>query len=228
LHLAVPAYLLWLAVALVPALTAPRLDYDRLAGTLGRASLQFLIVYTVGLIALTLATRAVEPALRAARERRAARDPRAPVLQSKMRVASALRVAASLGDNPALRSAIERLEAAPWWHDDPRFQALSTDFARAADAFAASSAGSPAAEQAELGELAARTLNRLAAAAEQLGNEAGQPDKGSSGFFCCCSNVIGTVRPSVLAVLRLMTSSTLVDCWIGRSAGFAPLRMRAA
>src|SRR5262249_8549582 len=29
----------------------------------------------------------------------------------------------------------------------------------------------------------------------------------------------GTVRPSALAVLRLTTSSKLVDCWTGRSAG---------
>jgi putative tryptophan/tyrosine transport system substrate-binding protein len=36
----------------------------------------------------------------------------------------------------------------------------------------------------------------------------------------------GTVRPRVLAVLRLMTSSNLVDCTIGRSAGFSPLRIR--
>jgi hypothetical protein len=35
----------------------------------------------------------------------------------------------------------------------------------------------------------------------------------------------GTVRPSALAVLRLMTSSNLVGCWTGRSAGFAPLRI---
>src|SRR6476620_3562603 len=40
------------------------------------------------------------------------------------------------------------------------------------------------------------------------------------------SSVIGKVRPSALAVLRLMTSSTFVDRWIGRSAGFSPLRIR--
>ena len=34
----------------------------------------------------------------------------------------------------------------------------------------------------------------------------------------------GTSRPSALAVLRLMNSSTFVDCWTGRSAGFSPLR----
>src|SRR5262245_50686246 len=36
----------------------------------------------------------------------------------------------------------------------------------------------------------------------------------------------GTFRPSALAVLRLITSSNLVGCTTGRSAGFSPLRMR--
>src|SRR5262249_31128613 len=41
------------------------------------------------------------------------------------------------------------------------------------------------------------------------------------------SSLSGTVRPSALAVLRLITSSYLVGAWIGRSAGLSPLRMRA-
>jgi len=40
------------------------------------------------------------------------------------------------------------------------------------------------------------------------------------------SSVIGNVRPSVFAVLRLMSSSIFVNCCTGRSAGFSPLRMR--
>src|SRR5262245_54620746 len=35
------------------------------------------------------------------------------------------------------------------------------------------------------------------------------------------------LRPSVFAVLRLMTTSNLVGSWTGRSAGFAPLRIRS-
>ena len=35
----------------------------------------------------------------------------------------------------------------------------------------------------------------------------------------------GIVRPRALAVLRLMTSSNLVGCSMGRSAGFAPFRI---
>jgi hypothetical protein len=41
------------------------------------------------------------------------------------------------------------------------------------------------------------------------------------------SNPGGIVRPSVLAVLRLTTSSYLVGACTGRSAGFSPLRMRS-
>ena len=37
----------------------------------------------------------------------------------------------------------------------------------------------------------------------------------------------GMVRPSTLAVLRLMTSANRMGCSTGRSAGFAPLRMRS-
>jgi hypothetical protein len=37
----------------------------------------------------------------------------------------------------------------------------------------------------------------------------------------------GTVRPSAFAVLRLMTVSYLVGTCTGRSAGFAPRRMRS-
>src|SRR5262249_8232368 len=37
----------------------------------------------------------------------------------------------------------------------------------------------------------------------------------------------GNVIPSALAVLRLSMSSTLMDCWTGRSAGLSPLRTRA-
>ena len=36
---------------------------------------------------------------------------------------------------------------------------------------------------------------------------------------------VGTSMPSALAVFMLMTSSNLVDCWTGRSAGFSPLRI---
>jgi hypothetical protein len=40
------------------------------------------------------------------------------------------------------------------------------------------------------------------------------------------SKFVGMVRPSALAVLRLMTNSNLVGWITGRSPGFSPLRMR--
>ena len=39
-------------------------------------------------------------------------------------------------------------------------------------------------------------------------------------------SVGGTVRPSIRAIWALMTSSNLVDCSTGKSAGLVPLRMR--
>src|SRR5262249_8248644 len=41
------------------------------------------------------------------------------------------------------------------------------------------------------------------------------------------SSVGGTLSPSAAAVLRLIANSNLVGCWIGRSPGFSPLRMRS-
>src|SRR5262249_8177814 len=39
---------------------------------------------------------------------------------------------------------------------------------------------------------------------------------------------VGIVTPSALAALSLTTVSNAVACWTGRSAGFSPLRIRAA
>src|SRR6476659_3820722 len=39
------------------------------------------------------------------------------------------------------------------------------------------------------------------------------------------SSVGSTAIPNILAVCRLITSSNLLDCTTGRSAGLAPLRM---
>src|SRR5262249_52032840 len=56
-------------------------------------------------------------------------------------------------------------------------------------------------------------------------------DFGSAALHSITSSAIastpgGMARPSSLAVLRLMTNSSLVGCMIGRSAGFSPLRIR--
>jgi 2-hydroxycyclohexanecarboxyl-CoA dehydrogenase len=56
--------------------------------------------------------------------------------------------------------------------------------------------------------------------------------KAQNGFYSITSSAVassdsGTVSPSALAVLRLMTSANFVGSWIGRSAGLSPLRMRS-
>ena len=45
----------------------------------------------------------------------------------------------------------------------------------------------------------------------------------SSARFCIDC---GTVIPSAFAVLRFISSSILLACWTGKSAGFSPLRTR--
>src|SRR5262245_11410834 len=62
---------------------------------------------------------------------------------------------------------------------------------------------------------AAEQRDELAAAAHSITSSA-RPSSGS-----------GTVRPSALAVFRLITSSYLFGACTGRSAGFSPLRMRS-
>src|SRR5262249_20342268 len=55
--------------------------------------------------------------------------------------------------------------------------------------------------------------------------QGGHPPHHSITSSAMACNVSGTVRPSALAVLRLMTSSSLVDCWTGKSAGLTPWRI---
>src|SRR5262249_8294734 len=74
--------------------------------------------------------------------------------------------------------------------------------------------------------LRARRKRPRSRAAEQR-DEVAPPDH-SITSSARASSVGGTSRPSALAVCMLMTNSNLVDCTIGRSAGFAPLRIRPA
>src|SRR5262249_17345777 len=58
--------------------------------------------------------------------------------------------------------------------------------------------------------------------------EGGHPPHHSITSSAVTSRVCGTARPSIRAVEALITNSSLVDCTTGKSAGFAPLRMRPA
>src|SRR5262249_1202436 len=54
------------------------------------------------------------------------------------------------------------------------------------------------------------------------------PTRHSITSSAVASRVGGTARSSILAVQALITNSNLIDCTTGKSAGFAPLRMRPA
>src|SRR5262249_16136567 len=62
--------------------------------------------------------------------------------------------------------------------------------------------------------------------AAEKGDERASPHSITSS--AATSSLSGTLRPSILAVGALMTSSNLLDCTTGNSAGFAPLRIRPA
>ena len=56
-------------------------------------------------------------------------------------------------------------------------------------------------------------------------------NRSKAGSYSITSSAVassddGTVRPRMRAVTTLMTSSNLVACTTGKSAGFSPLRMR--
>ena len=74
--------------------------------------------------------------------------------------------------------------------------------------------------------LRAPPLTTRCCAAEQRDELAAPDDSITSSARA--SKVAGMSRPSALAVLRLMTSSTFVDCCTRRSAAFAPLRILPA
>jgi hypothetical protein len=83
---------------------------------------------------------------------------------------------------------------------------------------------SPAEPDHHIARFCAPARNRLhSRAAEQRDELAAFHSITSSAI---ASTPGGIVRPSVLAVLRFITSSNLVGCNTGRSAGFSPLRMR--
>jgi hypothetical protein len=82
-----------------------------------------------------------------------------------------------------------------------------------------------------------RAIEAVAAAIEQRGTLTGAEIDALMALARCGSrhsitssaaacSVRGTVKPSVFAVLRLITSSNFVGCKTGKSAGLAPLRMR--
>src|ERR1700684_823275 len=59
-----------------------------------------------------------------------------------------------------------------------------------------------------------QVLRDVARRVEEQASLIGEPHPMTSS--ACASSTCGTVRPSALAVFRLMTSSKVVGCWTGR------------
>jgi len=76
----------------------------------------------------------------------------------------------------------------------------------------------------------ASTVARVFASPLPAGGERGGLDVTGISFSysmtssACDSSPDGTTRPSAFAVRRLITSSNLVDCTTGSSAGFSPIQ----
>src|SRR5262249_31925747 len=85
----------------------------------------------------------------------------------------------------------------------------------------------PGVEHADAGDLRGRLLRprreRPRCRTAEQSDELAPPHSITSSARA--SNVGGTSRPSAFAVVRLTTSSNLVGCSTGRSAGFAPRRI---
>ena len=93
-----------------------------------------------------------------------------------------------------------------------------------------------AARKTDVASLAKESVEALVASEERPGDSAGlaleledlqnyRPLHSITSSAATC-RLTGTVSPSALAVLRFITSSNLVGCTTGKSAGFSPLRMR--
>src|SRR6266852_2918293 len=71
-----------------------------------------------------------------------------------------------------------------------------------------------------------RTLNAHGPVLSKCSNALARLAGYSITSSASASSLRGMSSLSALAVLRLMTNSSLVDCITGRSAGFSPLRIR--
>jgi len=182
LHFAIPAYLLFLLIAFLASPATPMPAEARVRWLLGESGL-FVGGFILETFAAGLVSAAIDPALRRMRERKQARDPNRAAIASQQRVQKALaRIAvADWGDAQArVAVALERLRRDPWDHADPAGQRLSMDLLEAANAFVPALDSARGAKRAELAELAADALDRIADALELQAAERGRLDEGDA------------------------------------------------
>lgn len=182
LHFAIPLYLLFLLVSI---LAAPRLPAATEAWARWglHESVAFLIGFSAIVVLAGASAALADPPARRLRQRRQARDPGRSVTASRDRVQRALaRLEAANWDSAKsqVATAIAQLQRGPWYHDTVAGQRLSMDLLEAANTFATALASAPSAKRAELAELAAHALGRVADALVQQAADQGRLDEGDA------------------------------------------------
>ncbi|MEQ7873008.1 hypothetical protein ABDK56_03250 [Sphingomonas sp. ASV193] len=168
LHFVIPAYCLWIGVALLRLWSRGATD-EALAVTIVRDSLWFLAVYGLSAIVVTAFVRAIEPMLAIRRANRGRTAPPSAAEQSGARLDQALAMARRWTGVPPLVDLVARLEADEWDHRDPRTQGLTADLLKVITAFEKPLV-SPKID-AGLADLAASALRRIHETAQLIAQE---------------------------------------------------------
>lgn len=178
LHIIIPAYLLCaLAAGLVPP--RPAGLSDLLARMILTAE-YFLPAYALLTVTAAATARAVDPWLHRRRAARRARDPQAVVEQSRARLAGAMTSLRLLPQDGRFAAAMTTLAHLPLDHADPRAQDLSRDLEAAGTAFVNAFRSAPETRRGEVLDLAADSVERIAAAIGTLAAERGRLDEGDA------------------------------------------------
>jgi len=182
LHFAIPAYLIFLLAAFLLA-PAPPTDAEQGVRWLLRESGRFILLFALLMVAAGVGAALLDPPLRALRRRRHQHDPDLAATASRERAQAAL----ARIDAPDWGAAGARVAAAghalgraSWDHHDPAGQRLSQDLKEAADAFVPALQSARAAKRAELADLAAQAIERIAAALDELAADKSRLDEGDA------------------------------------------------
>jgi len=182
LHFVIPAYFIFLLGAFLLS-SHPPADGEQGVRWLLRESGWFFASYTLTTLLAGMAAALLDPLLRAGRARRRARHPDAAALLSERRAQEAIAQigAADWGPvTPRIVAALRRIADEPWDHRDPHGQRLSCDLNDASDAFLPALASARGDKRAEISNLAAHAIERIAGAIEQLARDKSRLDEGDA------------------------------------------------
>jgi hypothetical protein len=182
LHFAIPLYLIVLLAAFLFLPDVPASAEARVRWVLHASGL-FVAGFFAAILLAGIVTAAIDPLLRRFRRRKQARDPNRVAIASRQEAALALaRIGATDWGAAGARvmAAVERLKNDPWDHDDGAGQRLAKDLAEAANAFVPALASAHGAKRADLAELAATALERIADALERQAADRGRLDEGDA------------------------------------------------